>query len=225
MKRRSLFLALAAGFLVVGMGAPKAQAASLASLLGTTTNFDGFSFHFTSYVPTGTGPTADNVDVTFVSTVIGGVTEVGFTLSASFGAGPGATSDGHLVFSVDGTGLSDALLQANPALNPGNTGGLASVTENIYKGGDVFGQQIGHLFVQNNPPGPTTDSATFSGGNLITIDKDIEAIGGSTGVSMSSVSQLFSQGGVPEPSSWALLGIGMTGFLAFRRFFKKTSVA
>jgi len=30
---------------------------------------------------------------------------------------------------------------------------------------------------------------------------------------------------VPEPSSMALLGIGMTSFLAFRRFFKRTPMA
>jgi len=32
-------------------------------------------------------------------------------------------------------------------------------------------------------------------------------------------------GAVPEPSSMALLGIGMTSFLAFRRFFKRTPPA
>jgi len=41
----------------------------------------------------------------------------------------------------------------------------------------------------------------------------------------SNISGNMSAQSVPEPASLALLGIGMTGFLAFRRFFKKTSVA
>jgi hypothetical protein len=35
----------------------------------------------------------------------------------------------------------------------------------------------------------------------------------------------FVPASVPEPTSVALLGIGMTGFLAFRRLFKRTAVA
>jgi hypothetical protein len=45
----------------------------------------------------------------------------------------------------------------------------------------------------------------------------------SAGVSASNLHVTFAS--VPEPSSMALLGIGMTGFLAFRRFFKRGSVA
>jgi len=40
-----------------------------------------------------------------------------------------------------------------------------------------------------------------------------------------SANVVVAAGVTPEPASFALLGIGMTGFLAFRRFFKKTSVA
>jgi hypothetical protein len=51
---------------------------------------------------------------------------------------------------------------------------------------------------------------------------------------LTGISAAFGPGGtnlhvlplnVPEPTSMALLGIGMTGFLAFRRLFKRTAVA
>jgi hypothetical protein len=40
-----------------------------------------------------------------------------------------------------------------------------------------------------------------------------------------SVSVQIAATAVPEPTSMALLGLGMTSFLAFRRFFKRTPVA
>jgi len=134
MKKRSLFLAVAAGLLVLGVGAPKSQAGTLASLLGTTVSYGGLDFTFDNWVPTGGAPAAADVTVTFIT--IGG--EAGFTLNGSFGAGSGGTSDGNLLYNVSGANITDALLTGNPALNSGNTTGLASVTETIYGGPNIL---------------------------------------------------------------------------------------
>lgn len=226
MKKRSLFLAAAAGLLVLGIGAPKSQAGSLDSLLGTTVSYGGLDFTFDTWNPSGSAPLpATDVAVTFET--VGG--EVGFRLNAPFGAGPNSTADGSLVFNVSGAQITDALLMGNPALNPGNTTGLASVTDTIHGGPLVTGPVIAKLYIQNNPPGPLSDSAPpppFPPQTTITIEKDIEAHGGSTGVSMSVVHQLFSTSvSVPEPTSLGLLGIGLSGLFTLRRFFKRTSVA
>jgi hypothetical protein len=56
------------------------------------------------------------------------------------------------------------------------------------------------------------------------VDHLSEVFGSSTSGSV-TIGYSLGAGSVPEPSSMALLGIGMTGFLAFRRLFKRTSVA
>jgi PEP-CTERM motif len=104
----------------------------------------------------------------------------------------------------------------------------------------VFSAPITSVSVgSNNLPGFT---ATFSG-NLLTesftpaatgfADVVVQGAGVGTGsftptgltsgFVLSSFAVTFAS--VPEPTSIALLGIGMTGFLAFRRFFKRTAVA
>jgi len=220
MKRRSLFLAAAAGLLVLAVGAPKSQAGTLDTLLGTTVSNNGLNFFFDSWSDVTVPASAVTVNFNPPGT------QAGFTLTGPFGAVAGATADGNLWFNVTGANITDAQLTATLAISPANTTGLASVIEAIYSGGGppVTGQQLATLYTQTNPPGPEITNATFGPQTEITVDKNIEAHGGSTGASISSVSQLFSTS-IPEPTSLALLGIGLSGLFTLRRFFKRTSVA
>jgi PEP-CTERM motif len=54
---------------------------------------------------------------------------------------------------------------------------------------------------------------------------DLEEVFGTNSSGSVTIGYSIADASVPEPSSIALLGIGVTGFLAFRRLFKRNSVA
>jgi hypothetical protein len=238
MKRRSLYLALAAGFIVSGIVASSARAdfvplpatydlllpaGNFTTVDGTSTGgefltFSNFTFFSTSIPP---GSEVDPANVLVTPYTIG--VETGFNLVGGAIFAPANTivdvSISYIVTAEPGHFFTDALLSTTGGIL-GTTGGYV-VSETIRNGTDLWGS----LNVNTGSPvdfilGPPGVQAT----SLI-VTKDIFLQGGDAGVSLSIITQAFSSSAVPEPASMALLGIGMTGFLAFRRFFKKTSVA
>jgi len=67
---------------------------------------------------------------------------------------------------------------------------------------------------------------TFPGFNSFLVQKDILLVGGTNGIGVSVVNQGFSSvPAIPEPTSMALLGIGLIGLFGSRRLFKRASAA
>jgi len=233
MKRQTLFMALALGVVFWGFGALECRAGQVT--LPTTLdqllvpgNFvvtglepDTYSNFTYSTSPVGAPPAPADVTVRAFGPF---GNESGITLSGAFFAAAGTTVDYALSFNVTapvGSVINDASLSAVLNLPTGTTGNV-SIGENIYNADT--GALLGTLSVSGPSVAPI-DTINFAGVNSIFVQKDIIVIGGSLGAGVSIINQGFSSSGVPEPSSMALLGIGMTGFLAFRRLFKRQAVA
>jgi len=232
MKRNSLFFAIAIAVLAAGFSAVDARAGSLPTTLdkligppalSVTTGlepdtFSNFSFSASAIPPTTPVLTAAGITVSAFGPV---GNESGITFSGAMFAPAGTIVDyafGYTVTAPKGFLINDALLVGTFSTFGGT--GSVSVGETL-----LFPDHSTLALEAASPPGSVSDSVAFAGVSSIVVTKDVILNGGSNGASVSIINQGFSSSAVPEPASLALLGIGMTGFLAFRRFFKKTSVA
>jgi hypothetical protein len=150
----------------------------------------------------------------------------GFTIDGSFSTGPGTMMDAGLTYTVftrSGLPLITDAYAFVDATQSGGTGiGSATDTLNLSTGAVSFAA------ISSTPASGTPNPIEFTFENApqssIVVHKDIFSAG-FTGTTLFSHIQQGYSAGVPEPGSWALLGIGMTGFLALRRYFKKTASA
>jgi len=206
----SLAAVLAAAVLLLGVSAP-AQAGvivvladsggSSADMLGTAT---GAMITSDAYADTITSINAvsTSIPLTFGVTILstgGVITSFSGEKTIGFGVGNEAILD----FSGTENFVSPSFV--------GLTATITKITENTLAfGGNSydFSKLVG---------GAMTISLTTTTGSLAaTLNNPmLSVIGAGFGLHQSA----------PEPASLALLGIGMTGFLAFRRYFKRNSVA
>jgi len=230
--KRLLYLTLAAGIIVWGFGALEARAGQIP--LPTTLDqllpagnfvvtglepdtFSNFSFSSSAIPPstpvlTAAGITVDKFGPTG--------NESGLQFSGAMIAPAGAIVDysiGYTVTAPAGLKISDALVVGTFSTFGGT--GTASVGETL-----LFPDKTS-LQLEASKPGSPSQEIFFPGVSSIIVTKDIILTGGSNGASVSIIGQGFSSTTIPEPASMALLGIGISGLFALRRFFKRPSVA
>lgn len=231
MHHRSFFLALAAGILACSFGPMTARAGTVLvtedagtfSFSLTSNGAGQLTFSYTTVLLTTintvvvpTGPIVSTLGTTTVD-VTSTVSAPPFTTyglseptagTKNFGTGPGSIDTASLNYKV----------VSGYAINPGFLNIVGSVTG------------VTAPLLETTATSPTIyDFSAFRGSNILTLTYN------EAGADFASViakgGTIIGTGGfsevaiVPEPCSMALLGIGMTSFLAYRRFFKRTTVA
>jgi len=226
MTSRSLFLSIAAGLLVAGIGALDARAGNVNlpttydQLLpaGTTTTVIGaetlvFStFGYSSSTMVGAGTPTPGVPPASAITVnsFSVSNETGLAFGGTLSAGIGNVVDVAISYTVTapaGEFINDAVSISAGGPIGGTGTGTYTINETIVNAGNL-GQTLGVL---NTGLGNPSASVSFTPVQSVFVTKDIFLTGGSTGLSLSVIDQGYSSTGVPEPTSVALLGIGMTG--------------
>jgi hypothetical protein len=224
--KRSLFLMAALGLLAsLAFGTPS-QASTISftystALVPSTPNpavITGVFIPTPGGTPNSTppGPTTLTVSPFHVAT-----TQTGPIVPPA--AGPGAPYsfvigdfslqhlDAHGVYLLSGTVTENVTINI---AGPGGGSGSFKVDENFF-GFVGMGATTITPSITAEPPG-----YTYIGKYRVSVF--YEATSTQTGVPGSAMSIAIEATTVPEPTSMALLGIGMTSFLAFRRFFKRS---
>jgi len=231
MMRRFLILSFAVGLLA--LGGLNAQAGEIPlpatlDLLLPAGSFtvvgpepDTFSNFTYSTSPVNSAPIASDITVSQFSAG----PEAGLKFSGSFFAAAGTTVDYAITYVVT---APQGYLITNSTLSGGFStfGGTGTGSVSEYLLNAANGSTVGTMEISSpSPPGVTSDPINFAGVNSIEVQKDIVLNGGSEGASISIINQGFSSAVIPEPTSMALLGIGLSGLFTLRRLFRRTSVA
>ena len=213
MTRRFLF-GLAAGLLALSLGGIEARAGyvnpTLDDLIKGTESLPtigGLTFSNFGYLTSDpTMPTAGHITV---SPDTNGL--VGLVFQGGFQAPSSGTADAAITYTVSAPSaiINDISLSAGIV-------GDGRILETVFPSGKTISVDATKA----------SDSTNFDPQQSISVDKDIRLTDGAeTSVIHQDFSSVSAGSAVPEPTSMALLGIGLSGLFTLRRLFKRTSVA
>ncbi len=234
MNRRLLFLMLAAGLLGRGFGAMEARA----DTERVTEDEGRYNFVLTS-------DGAGHVSITYSQvalTAINGAAIASGPIATTFsGDALTVTSTATTVIPFVGTVASYTLTETPAGTNSFGTAAgalsVATVSVSVTGGatvGSPFLNLVGNVVGVGAPVLETSASTTAYDSSKFRVGGELTLSFTQVGANFDAVIQdggtISGTGGftqldaAPEPTSMALLGIGMTGFLAFRRLFRRKAI-